>query len=97
MKAASITIKKNKTYLGPQSLLSIDFLPFSFFLSKNSGITFSNPIATNNDPEMALSICLLPVHQVVSLPRNLSSGILIDGCTIMGQSEQQEKVWRNQS
>ncbi len=90
MKPASITIKKNKTYLGPQSLPVIDFLPFSFFLSLNQQPTTIQNLAFADDSNIHYSddIKLNPEEILLA-----SSHFAVDMCTIMGQGVQvcQEK------
>ncbi len=89
MKPASVTIKKNKTYLGPQSLPVVDFLPFSFFLSlKQHPHTIQNLAFPDENIHYTDDIKHSPEEILIA-----SSHFAVDLCTIMGQSEQvcQEK------
>ena len=94
MKAVSVSIKKNKTYLGPQSLLSIAFLPFSFFLSEQFDIELMNPFESCHARAWTFTLCSIHPEGFSGKVFNPDRLFLVDACTIMGQSEQHRMIGR---
>ncbi len=85
MKLASVTIKKNKTYLGPQSLPFIDFLPFSSFLSLNQHPLSVQSLSFPNETSESNINYINEIHLETQEILIASGKFAVNMCTITGQ------------